>query len=307
MVSIIRPAAICDSCVHLRTLPNPDDDPYGDDPFSGTISYCSAFPDGIPADILLGGFDHRLAYPGDQGIRFALNEQKEILLKGYEREVPIEQRSRDVSQSASAWRQKANELYRRRLDVIERLVDATRLAVPLRADGGFAIWDLGDSAILAVSTSEPQTEGWDQPEQFVGWQNITAEDLSGALPGELNLYVDQRGPLLPGRDLHNTRIPLLRAARGVATGQANPQVLTETLRRSTVFQAQRTGTGASPPDGGSVSVFSSLLALSIHAGGVPYTSVPGQGVIDALPPGYELLLDPGRPHATNITAYLGDP
>lgn len=31
---------------------------------------CAAFPDGIPAAILLHGFDHCAAYPGDGGIRF---------------------------------------------------------------------------------------------------------------------------------------------------------------------------------------------------------------------------------------------
>lgn len=34
---------------------------------------CEAFPEGIPAEILLGGFDHRGAFPGDGGVRF---EQK---------------------------------------------------------------------------------------------------------------------------------------------------------------------------------------------------------------------------------------
>lgn len=31
---------------------------------------CKAFPDGIPENILLGIYDHRLPYKGDHGIRF---------------------------------------------------------------------------------------------------------------------------------------------------------------------------------------------------------------------------------------------
>lgn len=32
---------------------------------------CAAFPQGIPAKIFTGKFDHRNEYPGDKGIRFA--------------------------------------------------------------------------------------------------------------------------------------------------------------------------------------------------------------------------------------------
>jgi hypothetical protein len=31
---------------------------------------CKAFPDGIPAAILTGAFDHTEEYPGDGGIRY---------------------------------------------------------------------------------------------------------------------------------------------------------------------------------------------------------------------------------------------
>lgn len=37
---------------------------------------CKAFPDGIPAEILQNRFDHRLNYPGDNGVTFEALEGK---------------------------------------------------------------------------------------------------------------------------------------------------------------------------------------------------------------------------------------
>ncbi len=44
---------------------------------------CLAFPAGIPAKILEGGFDHREAFPGDKGIRFKVAPGREALLANW--------------------------------------------------------------------------------------------------------------------------------------------------------------------------------------------------------------------------------
>lgn len=49
-------STICIFCRHYR----PD----------GDVPSCAAFPGGVPAEIINGGFDHRQEYPGDGGIRF---------------------------------------------------------------------------------------------------------------------------------------------------------------------------------------------------------------------------------------------
>ena len=38
---------------------------------------CTAFPQGIPQEILQNRFDHRKPYPGDHGIRFQAEEDLE--------------------------------------------------------------------------------------------------------------------------------------------------------------------------------------------------------------------------------------
>ena len=41
----------------------------------GTMSFCTAFPEGIPAVIINNEFDHSSPYPNDHGIRFEQTEE----------------------------------------------------------------------------------------------------------------------------------------------------------------------------------------------------------------------------------------
>lgn len=57
------PVPICASCV--RFSPG-----LGEDLLTDSPATCAAFPRGIPDEILIGGFDHREPYAGDNGVRY---------------------------------------------------------------------------------------------------------------------------------------------------------------------------------------------------------------------------------------------
>ena len=45
---------------------------------------CSAFPDGIPDAIYIGGFDHRQPFPGDGGVLYEPDPSAVAVLAAYE-------------------------------------------------------------------------------------------------------------------------------------------------------------------------------------------------------------------------------
>lgn len=65
---------ICESCALLG--PGPDG-----------FAACDAFPDGIPDEIYIGGFDHRRPFPGDGGVLYEMEEGAEGRLRAYEKSV----------------------------------------------------------------------------------------------------------------------------------------------------------------------------------------------------------------------------
>ncbi|MEO3798439.1 hypothetical protein [Nonomuraea sp. B1E8] len=73
-----RRPSICDACARLRQQPDAG-------PAGRYTPFCEAFPDGIPAEIYTGGFDHRHPWPGDGGVRFAMRAGGERAFQAYRR------------------------------------------------------------------------------------------------------------------------------------------------------------------------------------------------------------------------------
>ncbi len=78
-----RRPSICDACARLRQRPNPGAVTSAD----RYIPHCDAFPDKVPAEIYLGGFDHRRPYPSDNGILFTMRDGGERALTAFDHRV----------------------------------------------------------------------------------------------------------------------------------------------------------------------------------------------------------------------------
>ncbi|WP_131736233.1 hypothetical protein [Actinomadura roseirufa] len=75
-----RGPSICDACARLRQRADPE----ALTSAGAWIPYCDAFPERVPGEIYVGGFDHRQPYEGDDGVRFEMRQGGERVLNAYE-------------------------------------------------------------------------------------------------------------------------------------------------------------------------------------------------------------------------------
>ncbi|MCD0452023.1 hypothetical protein LO762_22930 [Actinocorallia sp. API 0066] len=275
---ITYPENLCASCAFLRETYNPDHDPGGGDPFSTFLSYCRAFPDGVPEDIRLRGYDHRRRYPGDNGVRYRPDRAKAGLLRAYEALVRPEDAGRDVSESARAWTARLAALRARRAALIADIADAPELRVAVREDGTPVVSPVGDAVWTPAATRRvPPLEPSEWP-GFTAWADITPEHLAKTVDTDRMVFVNGRGPLLVGRDLKDVAFGILRAAR----------------RGSGVLEAVVGGVVFVPEGVGGV-VFSSRVGLWAELGEVGFRVVSGVEVV-----GRGVVLDRGQGHAVRV-------
>ena len=105
---MIGPRTLCWACTRLRS-----------DADKGAV--CAAFPDGIPTQIIDGGFDHRRPFPGDGGMRF-VRDPDQPLPPDYPESVE-EQEAVFVTKPPEIRTQTSKELRETAQKMIDRLRD----------------------------------------------------------------------------------------------------------------------------------------------------------------------------------------
>jgi hypothetical protein len=97
--------------------------------------------------------------------------------------------------------------------------------------------------------------------------------------------------------------PLADVLHDVAAGAATPADLHAAFLAATVYceRGERPGFRAlGGPAAGLVAVYSSPEQLALARGTVPWFALTGSDLLEQLPSGYDLLLDPGGPAPTRL-------
>jgi SseB protein N-terminal domain len=74
------------------------------------------------------------------------------------------------------------------------------------------------------------------------------------------------------------------------------------VQRTTTEDGRPAVVAVGQPGAGYVAFFSSLESLAAHAGECDWASAPGRDLVDLVPEGYGLVVDPAGPHAAVMPA-----
>jgi hypothetical protein len=84
--------------------------------------------------------------------------------------------------------------------------------------------------------------------------------------------------------------------------QAAFDAATVYVQRTTTDDGRPAVVAVGPPGAGYVAFFSSLASLAAHAGECDWASAPGRDLVDLVPEGYGLVVDPADPHTAVMPA-----
>jgi hypothetical protein len=91
-------------------------------------------------------------------------------------------------------------------------------------------------------------------------------------------------------------------AIGAEQLQAVFDAATVYVRRTTTDDGRPAVVAVGPPGAGYVAMFSSLESLAAHAGECDWAGAPGRDLVDLVPEGYGLVVDPAGPHPAVMAA-----
>ncbi|MEU5878412.1 hypothetical protein [Spirillospora sp. NPDC047279] len=176
--------------------------------------------------------------------------------------------------------------------------DVTEVWVPVAATGAVPVL-LTDSRRLVVAFADEAALPPELPPDCAEWQRLPVEQLAMVFPEDVALFLEPGGQIVELGGPRERATALVRAAAGFQRDEIGMPELMEVFRRSVVY-CQAPGDPGFLAHAGTVAVFSSLVTLTQALGDTAWFASTGRDVLDQLPAGYELFLDPLTPHATGI-------
>ncbi|MFG2005732.1 hypothetical protein ACGFNU_41950 [Spirillospora sp. NPDC048911] len=176
--------------------------------------------------------------------------------------------------------------------------NVTHVWVPVAPTGAVPVLQTDARRIVVAFTCE-ETLPPEFPPGCTEWQHLPVEQLALVFPEDVGLYLEPGGHIMDLDAARGRATALVNAATQYLDKQIDAEELADVFRRSVVY-CQAGDEPGFLAQAETVAVFSSLITLTQAIGDTAWFSSTGQDVLDQLDDGYELVLDPWTPHATEI-------
>jgi hypothetical protein len=140
------------------------------------------------------------------------------------------------------------------------------------------------------------------PPRCAEWQWVLGHELVAAVQTD-QIYIHPTGEVVSVEDLRQPTAALVEAAQRWYRGSGDQELLLERFREASVYceAGDRPGMPAHRPDGsGFVPIFTSLDRFVRSMGNAAWFSTTGSDLLEVLPAGFDLVLDPGTPHSCRL-------
>lgn len=167
------------------------------------------------------------------------------------------------------------------------------------ADDGWSVplLHVADTTTLPVFVSEADLPPR-LPPRCAEWQRVFLHEIVAAVHTD-QIYIHPTGELLPMAELRRPAEALVEAARRWHRGSGDQETLLARFAETSVYceAGDRPGTPAFRAEGSLVPIFTTLERFVRAMGNVGWFSATGAELLKLVPPGLDLVLDPGTPHS----------